>query len=1569
MAGCWRSSSASASTTPCGRAEDAVFAAASPLRVAILATNNDRSYAGGRYHSLILAYALARQGASVRYLTNREPLFRADLDLLCPGAVAFEFWQGTLPEPAPEDPLDWTLVTPTGVFAPDFYAGAIHYAEASRSRLAFINFESANWFNAVAPEPRNPALWDGWQRLCEEDALCLSSSATSQEWAEAFYASPEGRVRFEVCPPPINTVAAARGVELGPAPDGDGSVVAFVRTADGHKGGSDLLAVSSEALQGRTLHVLTGGHADPAFEFALRERLRGTDVRVHGAVSDAAKFGLLSGAKALIFPSRFEGYGYPPVEAAYAGAEVAAYDLPVLRETIGGIGHFAAHASVPALEEALGAALAAPPRRPALRAAVQDAADVDQGGRRLADVLERSAHALEPRAPRGLRVLYGPWRGDAAEARTSRPGKTPPAFPAFVAEACLTEAGDVVVDARAASVSTPTGLLSATPTLRPRSLFIEPVGLAGGQTVWRLLFRLPRHALRERIALSLHGAEGPLQQLFVQIDRARDLRASPLRAVRCDGTPADCDVTFEAVQADRDARFVLLTVAGATGEATPADGTVRFPALSGAPETVYRIDDGVLTGVFGGPALSPLVRPIGAAEANEPSPADLLRVADVTNETWLNGIARLPQDGSAGRVLVRPTIAPPNRGDVLRLPDGSQTHVLSVEDVPQGELTLGLDRWFDPTERPDWFAVVGAGDARRPAPPPSQAPSQAPSSAPWPPAGTIDGYVGPLEDRAAPEVTARFAIGEARFGLYAEKPTVKRQGPVPPEEHFSAEPKRRRTEIVLHGQEGKTALTEGALVVVGDKVARRVTATGRGLRRVATLDEPVPPRLGPRASMRLAVSVDKPVSRHLYPSEVRAAAPRWLLAALDAERPAPPAVPPADERPRVLFASLVPFWPANQGNRIVTYNAICHLLRCGFDVDVVLVGEVPAEETARLFGDRVRVFQTPFPDWEASRTAALRRAVSQSTEGFADHEAGIADALGAAARRFHPYFIVPDEAVAAAKTLAQQNAYSSLVCNYTSMVRIAEELGAVGHALPTTVLTHDALSRLPTTLGGRPADTAYRYCDADTERDVLNAVPGAHVLAISESEQDYFAAIGVTNPIHLCEYDAFEECRGFQVTPDAFESRALVFHASANPINVASLDWFVGACWPEVRRRVPNATLIVIGRICEAWSPTSDGIVMKGEMSRSALMRTLRQASVAINPSLSGTGLKIKTVEAACLGLPSVGLPAAVEGLERDAPAFMRVAKDAEGFARACVSLLSEERAWTRLHRSALALTAERFCEAAIYRAVDEAMGWDRHREARLNAPRPAYDDVPSRTDEPARKALAASARLRHMDHPAAALGYAARAVEAWPTETDGYAAAVAACLAAGSPFEGGAALNAGALARPLSDRLRREVAREGLSPVSALLRETPRHALMTGRPFLPGVHAFGGPLGAGFSYAEPWGAWTDGPFARLVLVLNEPLARQHDVTLTVHAGPGGPPGPQGAGVWINGRFAGAFEVARSYEPTEWRCGNALAAGASVMDLRFYVDHPAPPLGEDGSISDERLLGIGLREVRATPSA
>jgi len=85
------------------------------------------------------------------------------------------------------------------------------------------------------------------------------------------------------------------------------------------------------------LHLVVAGEAD-VFMDRIRETVRTKNLkRVHfaGRVSDGQLRVLYEGAKALVFPSEFEGFGLPPLEAISLGTPVVCADSRPCPETVG----------------------------------------------------------------------------------------------------------------------------------------------------------------------------------------------------------------------------------------------------------------------------------------------------------------------------------------------------------------------------------------------------------------------------------------------------------------------------------------------------------------------------------------------------------------------------------------------------------------------------------------------------------------------------------------------------------------------------------------------------------------------------------------------------------------------------------------------------------------------------------------------------------------------------------------------------------------------------------------------------------------------------------------------------------------------------------------------------------------------------------------------------------------------------------------------------------------------------------------------------------------------------------
>ena len=1626
------------------------------MRIAVVGTNNDNMYSGGRYHALIMAYAMARAGMEVSFITNKKPKFFDDLDPLAPGQVKYYFTKNFKAD-MPTEQFDFVILIPTGIFQPNFYEAVFEFTRTARARLALVNFESGNWFNEVSPAPRDLRLWDYWQRSIMNGGLVLSSLRISQDYAKSFYQSPKGEdVRFEVCGPPINSPAAYRHLKTPK----DGSVVTFVRSSDPHKGGEDLLNLPPKVLSGRTLRVIAGGPIEPKFATRLKSHFSRANVNVefHNAISDSEKFRLIGLAKAVLFPSRFEGFGYPPIEAAFMGAEPVCYNLPVLQETVGSLVNMAPVGDLKTLSACLEAALSWPERREELHKGVKGLVDIDSVGTRLTDVLLRSIETVPPLPRRVGQGAVGPFNWEEADPKHDTVPPLPAMLNSYVATEDNTYHFEVEVCSRTADVTLEFDAGEEATNLTVSDVVLRDAGNIKG---WK----------RIQIIGQLSAEPEPDQSLWFRLKDSSGALASETEIrLTAPGQENENDlelVGFWDLGDETKARFrtapdidrIMYSLDGEKWDEIGVEDETAMLTLKGVrPQSIN-----VTLIAFAGSESRQYYKgclPVAGAvkDWNRPehNSSGILPISSLSDRYWFRGILRRPTTGHAGVIVCDklPDTHVPAKGDIVKLASGRLLPVSNVIDKGD-RINLEFIVAINPETEgyPNQVSLVGKADT-----------SAEPVSVGrlwqdgyWSGAGNIGDrccllnghYVEHVSENdvalSAVDATGQEieigSITKTHDGLFiwCKSPIAVRRDGLPPVELVKASKENgleiSSTELALAllpdseywsaAAEDSRVLTlvpnaniePGDVIVINDNALRlihRVEVTESAV--YCALDYALPETIGSLrfATLRERVSL---ADRQLkYSSKVQSPGigPVTSLGHQYRLTQKPEHKPPVVERERVMFISIVPPFPADQGNRIVTRNFISHLISKGFDVDLVLVGAMRPEHLTKLYGDRVRVFSWNFPDWEKESSAAARRQILKELNKAdpAEMEAETFVALKQKASLYHPYFIVPDPIVHIAKSLYRSTEYHSIVCNYPHMIRVASELSEIRPLPPVTVVTHDALSRLPQDFEGEPIDTVYRLCTRELEREVLDEIPGAVILAISESEVEYFKEIGVSNPVELCEYDGQKECSRFVVPKTAFRSQRILFHASANPMNVVAIKWFLKYCWEEIRTAVPKATLVICGGISKIIPNDTPNTEIHGIVDRDRLMEILGTSSVAINPTLAGTGLKIKTVEAVCAGLPSVCLPKAVEGLEAVCDQFCRLETEPFGFSNACIELLTDKAAWTDLRASSLRIAEERFSEQAIYGAVDDAMSWNDGIATReierlkpLNSRKlPPLDtifgDLPSALQD---DALAASECIARGDHHSAqthltriaaapggnltiVLLHASReAMDVNNFQGAYHFAAMAYANDPGNPIAltllGRAAHAVGlddvardvwtqtcliAPANRLSADLAREFGLEAEIAQADSWQPRPLRVALDEQSYIKSLLPENANLGIGWSWMEDWGTWNNGEYARLDLEFPATNANL-DLILMGEFHGSSLDGSQRMTVKVDGMDCGQFGTDTPHTDTEVRVRLPASPGAALRNnfrVELLFDAPAPLRDEDGYVKDARLLAFALKSLK-----
>jgi len=251
--------------------------------------------------------------------------------------------------------FDFVVIIPHSSPNTKFYADARAFARKKNAKLVLLNFESPNWFNKYAASKKDPSIWDEWLKCTETECIVLSLANESQTYARDFYTASPDTTKFEYWYPAINS----RVADAVSVPKED-RILAISRLVDKHKGSDDILESISEAMSGYTLVLLIGTQnvsEDYLKQLDAKCKQYNVKYEIKYKLTDAEKFAEIKRARLMLFPSYFEGYGYPPVESQYCGTPCVVYDLPVLRETSKYGLYYAEHGNIEAFKSLVKRAL------------------------------------------------------------------------------------------------------------------------------------------------------------------------------------------------------------------------------------------------------------------------------------------------------------------------------------------------------------------------------------------------------------------------------------------------------------------------------------------------------------------------------------------------------------------------------------------------------------------------------------------------------------------------------------------------------------------------------------------------------------------------------------------------------------------------------------------------------------------------------------------------------------------------------------------------------------------------------------------------------------------------------------------------------------------------------------------------------------------------------------------------------------------------------------------------------------------------------------------------------------
>lgn len=305
---------------------------------------------------------------------------------------------------------------------------------------------------------------------------------------------------------------------------------------------------------------------------------------------------------------------------------------------------------------------------------------------------------------------------------------------------------------------------------------------------------------------------------------------------------------------------------------------------------------------------------------------------------------------------------------------------------------------------------------------------------------------------------------------------------------------------------------------------------------------------------------------------------------------------------RILIISKCPTHPTDAGNRWWILSQAEMFMSLGHNVYFLYVNEMPLrqdpksyfeslEQTKKYWGDRYYLFTVS--KWRKIEMTLIKYYRKNFCHGFYQVDDQ------------YPYGL--ENMV---NKLDEQIHFDVCVINYYYLSRLFESIRIPKKA----IATHDCIA-----YKNLKVSVSTMCITADTEAKAMQRCP--HIFALQEVEADYFQLLSPNSKVYNL-YGKYE----YHPQP-MVGNHNILFLSGNNEFNQNGIKWFIKEILPAVRKKFPDAQLIVGGSISRVLPSLSDidGVKVLGYIENPADFYA--QGDVAINPVYQGTGLKIKTFE------------------------------------------------------------------------------------------------------------------------------------------------------------------------------------------------------------------------------------------------------------------------------------------------------------------------------------------------------
>jgi glycosyltransferase involved in cell wall biosynthesis len=410
------------------------------------------------------------------------------------------------------------------------------------------------------------------------------------------------------------------------------------------------------------------------------------------------------------------------------------------------------------------------------------------------------------------------------------------------------------------------------------------------------------------------------------------------------------------------------------------------------------------------------------------------------------------------------------------------------------------------------------------------------------------------------------------------------------------------------------------------------------------------------------------------------------------------------EKPLILIVSPIPLMPLTGGGIARVWGYVRYLRRQGFRVGIVSVRHRAADaETVRKACDGL--WETAPKRRPGQRAAEPRNARARLRQRLARVLPNHVKAPLKRLRDGRAADVLPLSSL----DRQRHNALDALAVRVAERERPAAVIAVFAWATRCLDKMPEGTLKIVDTIDvqHKRADAAREaghnldraHCTA--EEEVAELRRADILLAIEQEEFSDLCALCPDREVLLAEHAMDVPERPLHGPRD---SREVLMVGNLYEPNIIGMQDFIEHSWPGICAREPEARLVICGKMGDRAPQDVPGVSIEGIVP--SLDPYYERAAVVINPVPYGTGLKIKTVEALCLGKAVVATRAGIRGLGVNTEAF-RVC-DVDQMADEVCTLLSypdqREALETAAHQFALERFAPDHAYAALLQRLREAV-------------------------------------------------------------------------------------------------------------------------------------------------------------------------------------------------------------------------------------------------------------------------